>query len=147
MALTVVQFETILIKRTGTLLAAVGLDGSTVDGDNPDLVDPMGYAIRHMGESVATITDIVDADLTDFEETDYDELFDIAELRVLNSCHSAATTKIDTEIGSRTEDWASLAQRLEKLIDAKQKQVDKSYLASEWSLTATVVDYDFDTLD
>jgi hypothetical protein len=143
MALTVVQFETILIKRTGGLLTAVGLDGTTVDGDNPDLVDPMGYAIRQAGGSVTTITNIVDADLTGFAETEYDQLFDTAELRVLQNCYSVATTLIDTEIGPRDEKWSNLAARLEKLIDAKQKAVDKQYNLALPTMSTGSIDLNF----
>ena len=146
MALTVVQFETILIKRVGKLLTALGMDGTTIDGDNADLLDPMGTAIRQMGASVATITDVIDADLTDFAETQYDELFDRAELRTLESAYTTATIKIDTKIGPRDEKLSKLADSLAKRLAAKQKQVDSFYLSSDFTITTAIVDFDFDTL-
>jgi hypothetical protein len=146
MALTVVQFETILTNRVGTLMTTVGMDGTTVDGDNPDLVDPMGVAIRHMGGSVTTITDIVDADLAGFEESDYDELFDVAEYRTLLSIQGNFAL-IDTEIGPRDEKWSKLGDQLEKLITSKKKQIDDAYNVNNWTLAAEIVEYDFSTLD
>lgn len=146
MALTVVQFETILIERVGKLLTALSMDGTTIDGNNPDLFDPMGYAIRQMGESVTTITDIVDADLTPFEESQYDELFDRAELRTLESAYTTAVTKIDTKIGPRDEKWSKLADSLAKRVTSKRKQVEAFYLSSDFTITTAIIEFDFDTL-
>lgn len=143
MALTVVQFETILIRRVGGLMTAVGLDGTTNDGDNPDLVDPMGYAIRQGGGSVATITDIEDVDLSGFAESEYDQLFDIGELRTLQNCYSIAVTQIDTKIGPRDEKLSSLANSLAKLVEAKEKAVDDKYAIGLSTLTTGAIDLNF----
>lgn len=126
MTLTVIQFETVLIKRTGKLLTALSMDGSTIDGNNPDLVDPMGYSIRQAGGSVTTITDVVDADLSGFAESDYDELLDVAELRTLQNIYGNFAL-VDVEIGPRNEAWSSLGTTLEKLIARKEKRVKDIY--------------------
>lgn len=147
MALTVVEFETVLTRRIGALLTTVGLDGSTIDGNNPDLVDPMAYSIRQIGGSVTTITDVIDADLTEFSESQYDELFDVAELRALRSAYSAATGLVDTKIGPRDEKRSTVAANLDKLITAKEKEVEKAYGVNSWTLSAEIVEFDFDSLD
>jgi len=143
MALTIVQVETILIRRVGTLFTAVGLDGTTVDGDNADLVDPIGTSIRNLGGTVTTITDIVDADLAGITEDDYDELLDVAELRALQSAHSAATTLIDTKLGPRDEKLSSVATTLAKLIDQKQKQTEELYGYGLRELESGLLQLDF----
>lgn len=143
MALTIVQVETILIRRVGTLFTAVGLDGTTIDGDNDDLVDPVGTSIRNLGDTVTTITDIVDADLAGIVEADYDELFDVAELRALQNAHSAATTLIDTKLGPRDEKLSNMANTLAKLIEMKQKQVEELYGYGLQSLEVGINSLDF----
>jgi len=146
MALTIVQVETILTKRVGLLMAAVGLDGSTIDGDNGDLVDPVGYSIRKLGGTIADITDIVDADLATFEETQYDELLDIAELRALQSVQGNFAL-VDTKIGPRDEKWGALGSLIDKTVSNKQTQVENLYSFGVSTLSANIVEYDFSTLD
>ena len=51
MALTRAAVEAVLLRRVGSLLEEVGLDGSTVN--NSDLNDPIGYAVRQVGGTVA----------------------------------------------------------------------------------------------
>ena len=55
MAHTRASIEAILIRRCGRMLAATELDGSTIDGSNADLNDPIGWAIRQLGGAVASI--------------------------------------------------------------------------------------------
>jgi len=146
MALTIVQFETILTKRVGKLMTAVSLDGTTISGSNTDLADPIGLAIRHMGGTVATITAIVDGDLAGFAEGDYDELFDVAEYRTLLTIQGSYAY-IDVVIGPRDEKWSNLGDQLAKMIEAKKKYIDDTYNVNSWTLAADIVNYDFSTLD
>lgn len=143
MALTIIQVETMLIRRVGTLFTAVGLDGTTVDGNNPDLVDPVGTSIRNLGGSVTTITDVVDADLAGIAESDYGQLLDVAELRALQSAHSAATTLIDTKVGPRDEKLSNIANTLAKLIDQAQEQTEELYGYGLRPLDSGLLELDF----
>ena len=143
MALTIVQTETMLLKRVATLFTAVGLDGTTVSGSNTDLAGPIGYSIRNLGGSVTTITVIVDADLASIGESDYDELFDVAELRALQNAYSAATTLIDTKIGPRDEKLSNIANTLAKMVEGRQKDVESKYQIGLPSLEAGVLELDF----
>ena len=143
MALTIIQVETMLLKRVATLFTAVGLDGTTVDGDNDDLVGPVGYSIRQLGGTVTTITDVVDTDLAGIAVADYDELLDIAELRALQNAYSAATTLIDTKIGPRDEKLGMIADKLAKLVEAKQKAVESMYQLGLAPLQSGVMAFDF----
>ena len=140
MALTVVQAETILLKRTSKLLTALSMDGTTVTGDNPDLVDPMGYAIRQMGGTVATITDVIDADLAGI--TDYDKFLDLAELRTLQNAYGNFAL-IDVSIGPRDEKWSSLGALLDKMITRKEDRIKELYGLGLQPLVAGVITLDF----
>lgn len=85
MAITRANTEAILIKRAGKLMAVIGLDGTTVTGANADLNDPIGYALRQLGYSVASVVAVADADLAAVSTDDYDALFDVAEYRVVET--------------------------------------------------------------
>jgi len=142
MALTAIQAETILIRRVGILMTAIGLDGTTITGNNPDLVDPMGYAIRYLGGTVTTITDIVDADLAVVTSALENEFFDIAEWRVLLSVQGNYVL-VDTKIGPRDEKWGSLADNIDKLVARKEKQIKDTYGLGLQPLQADVISLDF----
>jgi hypothetical protein len=146
MALTRANVELILVARVGTLLTAVGLDGTTVDGTNTDLNDPIGYGIRQTGGTVDSAVLVDDTDVARIGESDYDELLDKSEYRTLLSIQGNFVL-IDTKIGPRDEKWSSLGNNLDKLIAAKKKMIDSMYLISEWSLAADIVEFDFSTLD
>lgn len=127
MALTRAPAETVLLKRVGVLFTAIGLDGTTDDGTNVDLNDPLGYALRRLGYSVATITAVADADLAAVGTDEYDALLDLAELRALESAWSAALTLVDLAVGPRKEALGQLAQGLEKLLARKRAQVEQDH--------------------
>lgn len=125
MAITMVNVETILVARVGALMTEADLDGSTVDGDNADLNDPIGVALREMGESIADISDVVDADLSGVVEADYNELLDRAELRTLETIESNYTL-VDITSGPRSEKLsqliASVQVRKMQLLDRIREQ-------------------------
>jgi hypothetical protein len=142
MALTRANIEVLLISRTGQLLTVIGLDGTTVDGTNTDLNDPIGYGIRNSGGTVADFTNVVDSDVTTVAESDYDQLIDIAELRTLMNIQGNYDL-VDTDVGEVTEDWSKLGDTLEKAIDRKQKQVDDIYDFGAKELDGGVISFDF----
>lgn len=125
MAITRINAETILIARVGALMTEADLDGATVDGTNPDLNDPLGVALREMGESVADISAVADADLSGVAEADYNELLDRAELRTLESIEGNYTL-VDITTGPRSEKLSQLAAavqiRKKQLMDRIEKQ-------------------------
>ena len=82
---TIAQIEQRLIRRIGSKLAAVGLDGSTVDGTNPDLVDPIAAGLASLGITAASVAVVVDADLVAVEACAVPQLLDVATLRGLET--------------------------------------------------------------
>jgi len=121
MAITRINVETILVARVGALMTEANLDGVTVDGTNTDLNDPIGVALREMGESVADISDVADADLSGVAEADYNELLDRAELRTLESIEGNYTL-VDITTGPRSE---RLSQLMASTQIRKQQLMDR----------------------
>lgn len=142
MALTRANLEAVLIRRCGRLLAALGLDGTTVDGTNSDLNDPIGWAIRSCGGTVASLAAVSDGDVATTAESDLDKLLDLAELRTLESIQ-ANNDKVDIQSEQTRKAWATLGTRLETMIARKQKQIARDYGVGLGSLTAGTIDLSF----
>jgi hypothetical protein len=94
MAITVASIEAYLVGRNGGQLGAcwseVGLDASTIDGTNPDLLGPLAKAARDCGLSMVDFSVLQNADLDSIQSVQYEKLLDMAEYRclekVLNNC-------------------------------------------------------------
>lgn len=142
MDLTRANVESILIKRTGQLLAAIGLDGTTADGTNTDLNDPIGYAVRGCGGTVSNFVLVADADITTVAESDYDKLLDIAELRTMQNV-LGNWDLVDTKIGERDEKWSQSANALEKAVARKQKYVEDMYDFGYAELSTAIINLNF----
>lgn len=125
MTLTRTNVETILIKRTGNLLQEAGLD-YIISGSNSDLNDPIGWAIRRLEGSVASVTSVADSDLSAIDTSDYDQLFDLAEYRTLENI-SGNLTYVDLTVGPRSERLGQLAEMVEKRLARKRKQLAEDY--------------------
>lgn len=142
MAITRANVETLLVKRCGSLMMAAGMDGTTVSGSNADLNDPLGYAVRKCGGTVATITSVADSDLSGIDSGDYDKLIDIAELRTLESIEGNLDD-VDISVGSRREALNQLSAQVAKKIDRKREQVERAYGVGLGELEAGVVSLGF----
>lgn len=125
MAITRINAETIIVARVGALMTEASLDGTTLDGTNADLNDPLGVALREMGESVADISAVADADLSGVAEADYNELLDRTELRTLESIEGNYVL-VDISTGPRSEKlsqlMASTQVRKTQLLDRIREQ-------------------------
>jgi hypothetical protein len=142
MAITRANVEAFLVKRCGSLLTAAGMDGTTVSGSNADLNDPIGYAIRKCGGTVAALASVADSDLAGIDSADYDQLIDIAELRTLESIEGNLDD-VDISVGSRRESLNQLAAQVAKKIDRKREQVERAYGVNVGVLEAGVVSLGF----
>ena len=119
MALLRNDVETILTKRVGAFLVAVAMNGVY---PNPALSDPMAWALRMLGLTPASYTTVVDSDLVSVSGSMVDALFDLAELRTLESVQQNLT-KVTTKAGPVEERLGELGDRLLKLIPEKRKAV------------------------
>jgi hypothetical protein len=142
MALTRANVEVLLIQRVGSLFTELGLDGTTANGSNPDLNDPIGTAIRKVGGSVSDLTAVADADLSGVATAKYDELIDRAELRALETALNAATRLVALAVGPRREQLGDIAMRLRLSVDDKRRQMRMEYGSGVSSLTAGVITLD-----
>lgn len=110
MTITRVNAEVVLIARCGPMMTAAGMDGSTVDGSNANLNDPLGWAVQQLGGTVSDVTDVADADLA---TVDSDDVTDVAEYRLLENILTNLTL-VDITAGPRSESLGQLAARIEK---------------------------------
>lgn len=142
MSLHRANVEVILIKRIGKWLTAAGLDGTTNNGTNADLSDPIGRAVRALGFTVADVTNVASSDLTSIGADDYDELFDVAELRALETCLTNYD-KVNLSLGPRSELFDQLRNGMIQAIKFKREQIANDYDDSQ-SLTGGVLSLDFE---
>lgn len=121
------QAETILIKRVGDLLTQAGLDGTTHDGTNTDLADPIGYALRSLGHTTADPSSPTTAEVAAVAAADTDEFLSLAELRALETILSCVLDLVDTTVGPRREAYNQMADGLQAKIARLTQQLQQQY--------------------
>jgi hypothetical protein len=135
-SLTRANVEAILIRRCGRLLTAASLDGTTVNGSNADLSDPIASAVTALGGTVASRVAVADADVATV--ADVEALLDVAELRTLETAlGNFDATNI--QVGERREDLDQIRKGLEKAIERKQAQVERKYGIGLGTISAGVI--------
>jgi hypothetical protein len=127
MALTRAQVETILVERLSGWMTEAAL-AVTHTGANASLNDPIGYAARRLGLTVANVTNVADSDLSAVGVDDYDCLFDVAELRTLENI-LRNLTRVDTTAGPLSQSFGQLRKDVQTAIDAKRAQIENDYAA------------------
>lgn len=142
MSVTRANVESILVARCGALMEAAGMDGSTIDGTNTDLSDPIGYSLRQAGYTVTNVAAVANADLSGLAADDYDQVFDVAELRTLESV-LGNLDDVDIKLGPRSESLSQLAKGLETRIQRLQAKVEREYGVGASVLQAGVIALDF----
>lgn len=125
MALTRAQVEAVLVRRLTKFLTQAGM-AVTTDGTNADLNDPIGYAVRRMGGTVASIAAVADTDLAVISAADTDQLLDLAELRALQSIETHLVD-VDVVTGPVRVSKSQLAAQIAKTIDRKATQIANDY--------------------
>lgn len=142
MSLTRANVEAILIRRLGKLLTEAEMDGDTTNGTNLDLNDPIGWAVRQCGGSVANPVNVAASDVATIGAGDIDQLFDLAEYRTLQNI-SGNLASVDIRVGSRQESFNQLAERVEARITRKKAQLQQEYSFGLGTLEAGVINLDF----
>jgi hypothetical protein len=141
MAITRANVESILIRRLGALLTEAGLDGTTVDGSNVDLNDPIGWAVRQADGSVDDPATVDDEDVQTVATADLDKLLDLAEYRALESI-SGNLNLVDIESGPFRQSFNQLRVGLEQRIARKRKQLERDYDFGDSGFAASVIELD-----
>jgi len=142
MTLTRAIVEGILIKRCGALMTACGLDGVTNSGINSDLNDPIAFSLKLIGNSVTNLSSVSDSDLSNIESNDEMKMIDIAEYRLLITCLNSYNY-VDISVGSRSERYSQIADRLEKRIKSKKEDLNTIYGIGAGTLEAGHIALDF----
>ncbi|HMN11834.1 MAG TPA: LytR C-terminal domain-containing protein [Bellilinea sp.] len=138
MAITRAQVDLILIRRCGAMLAAADLDGTTVDGSNYDLADPVASALRNLGFAVSDPTTVTDSDLGAVDSDTLPALLDLAELRTLETV-LGNLDEVDIRLGQRDEKFSQLADRLEKRITRLSEKVAREHGLGGGSMQAGAI--------
>ena len=125
MAISRANVENVLVARVGPLMTKAGMDGTTVDGTNTDLSDPIAWALRQAGYSVADITNPTTAEVA-LALDDVDEVVDLGELRTLESV-AGNLDDVDVTVGPRSEELSQLSVQVEKRIERVQARVEELY--------------------
>lgn len=142
MALTRANVESILIQRVGKLLTAASLDGTTVNGSNATLNDPIGWSVRQCGATVDDYTAVDNDDVARVSTSDYDKLLDLAELRALETI-AGNLDDVDTKVDDVDRKFSQFMTQVERMISRKRAQVSRDYGAGAATLTAGVITLGF----
>lgn len=116
MNVTLAQIENLLIKRCGKLMAQAGLDATTKNGTNADLVDPIAWASRQCGGVSFSFAEL-SAPITLSVES-IDKLLDFAEYRTLETI-TQNLDDVDLKVGPRDEKFSQLVAQVERAIERK----------------------------
>lgn len=143
MTITRAHAEQVLTRRLGAILTAAGLDGESGAGTNPDLNDPLGWALRQIGKSVAVITAVSDTDMTGVSTSEVDKFLDLAELRALETVSLSLSVYVDISIGPRRESLSQMNAGIERRIEAKKKQIAQDYGIGGAVIYAGTIEQDF----
>jgi len=141
MTITRANLEALLVARRGPLMSAATM-AVTVAGSNADLNDPIGYAIRYMGGTVADISSVTSVDLATVDFALIDGVFDVAELRLLRTI-KGRLDMVDIRTGPFTESLSQLAESVEQDIQSMSEQVVKKYGAGSILIDTGNLSLDF----
>jgi hypothetical protein len=89
-------YEAALLSRAGPMMAEVGKDGTTADGTNQSLSEPLREGLASLGVYPATFGDVTDADLAKVPPASVSQLLDIAELKLVSTVHGSFTAVDET---------------------------------------------------
>ena len=104
----------------------VGLDGSTQNGSNFDLNDPIRRAVRYLGLSVDDAITVTDTDLSPIVGMDIEKLLDLSELRLLESIWGS-WTEVSESVSLRKVEAQQLADRIQMRINDLVERLRKPY--------------------
>lgn len=111
-------------------MTAAGMSTKT-EGDNPDMADPVLWALRMLGYSPASVIVVSDAELASVPSEHTSALLDLAELQLLSNIQGNYA-KVSSSTGSSvgptvSESWGQLLSQIADMVKAKRAQVDAMY--------------------
>lgn len=120
MTITSAAVQSVMDDRVGAFLAEARR--MTGDPAKPSVPQCIGWAVRQLGFSTATLTGVTDADLLPIPDTKADALLDLAELRTLQSIETNLTA-VSSTTGPVSDEWNDLSKRLATIIPRKQATI------------------------
>jgi hypothetical protein len=114
----------------------------TVAGSNADLDDPLGWALRQLGYTVADITSVTSAEVVSVSTTNLDKFLDFSEYRVLENILGNLDV-VDTKLGPRSESLSQLARQVQSRLDKLAKKLEDLYGFNAPFLEAGFLELDF----
>lgn len=123
-------------------MAFVNLDGTTVDGTNGDLSDPIRTGLGSLGVACADPTSPADADLAALATADLDQLLDVAEYRCLQSV-LGNLDEVNEQAGTDRKDFGQFAAALQVTIAALLTSLQQTYGVGLMAPSIGTLDYNF----
>jgi hypothetical protein len=120
MAITRSDVEFLLTKRLGGYLGRAEM--SVGAGENPHLTDPIGWALRQLGYSQASLVAVTNSDLSPVAAAHVDALLDLAELRTVESMLTNLD-EVSVAAGPVKVEWSDLRKDLLALLPKKRSAV------------------------
>jgi hypothetical protein len=111
---------TVLDHRCGAFLTEARK--MTGDPTKPNEEQCIGWAVRLLGYTTASLTDCVDGDLSPIPDAKADALLDLAELRTLESVQTNLT-QVSSTTGPLRDEWNDLSKRLADIIGHKRANI------------------------
>lgn len=154
MPITRLQIETLLVGadavsgRAGRIAVKARLyaAANVTVGAIASLADPIGEALRSLAVYAADPTDPTDDDLAVVESTDFGQLVDVAELRLLESC-LGNWDRWDETAGADSQAQGKLGELLQKRIDELRKKLLALYGYGDRAFGVGVLGLDFQEPD
>lgn len=134
--------ESVLIGRVGPFMTKAGLDGSTVDGTNTDLNEPLAFGLQQAGYTVSDVTLVDDSDVSAVTNTDWFKMLDYAEYRLLASLMTNITS-VDVKVGPRELKGSQFGAQLRARFNALGTLLERLYGFGQSALVTGVINLDF----
>lgn len=117
----------------------------TSNGSNTDLNDPIATALLEMGFEVDDLSNITDDDIRQVESDQYNEFFDRAERRTLETI-AGNLDMVNLIVGSRHEEFNQLSEQVFKAIDLLTRKISRRY-GDGGSISLGTISLDFQEKD
>lgn len=142
MPLTRANVDMLINRRCGAILREVGMHLEEEGTDNTDLHDPIAWALRRCGLSVASPVAPTEDEIAAVPSDQLDQFLDHVELRALES---ALTRYVGVDVGAQGESQRhdQLGMRIERAIARKREQIARDYASATVTLTGGVIGLSF----
>ena len=129
MTITRAYIETEIVSRLAGLLAAAGM-ATTAAGSNAALNSAIGWAVRTVGGTVASLSLVTDADVATVADASLDTFLDLAEYRARQAI-DGNFAEVDTDVGDLKLKYDQLRRGNERAMARLEARYGATYGLSE----------------